>query len=293
MLGEITGEADPSMTEDDKGAKNLFHRGEEFLTLYQKVENFTRELMHENEKLRFQIVALEQENKNHGDHDAGLPSGKLADEVSRLLQEKEELVQRYKSVEKENLDFARRYVEIEEENNNLANLYVASYQLHSTLEYREVLQIVREIIINLIGADRFAVFMTDSKRVEYSAVVTEGIEDSTVSSVIPGEGALGKTIREDSGVYVAADHSRGTEDLNNPLVVIPLKIKNELIGVIAIYNLLEQKKEFTPLDIELFNLLGGHAATAIFGARLFSESKRKLSTIQGFLELLKPERDEE
>ncbi len=281
------------MTQEDKSAKNVFRRGEEFLSLYQKVEDFTRELMHENEKLRFHIADLEQENKNLQNRPGSAPSGDLAMEITRLEREKDELVQRYRAVEKENLDFARRYVEIEEENNNLANLYVASYQLHSTLEYREVLQIVKEIIINLIGADRFAVFMTDSKRIEYSAVVTEGLDDAAFSAITPGAGALGKTIREDSGVYVAADHSRGTEDLNNPLVVIPLKIKNELIGVIAIYNLLEQKKAFTPLDIELFNLLGGHAATAIFGARLFSESRRKLTTIQGFLELLKPERDED
>jgi nitrate/nitrite-specific signal transduction histidine kinase len=53
-------------------------------------------------------------------------------------------------VEEENRDFAKKYIEVEEENNNLANLYVASYQLHSTLDYEEVLRIVLEIIINLI-----------------------------------------------------------------------------------------------------------------------------------------------
>ena len=33
-------------------------------------------------------------------------------------------------------------------------------------------------------------------------------------------------------------------------------------------------------------LLAGHAATAIFASRLHSQSKRKLSTIQGFIDLL-------
>ena len=41
------------------------------------------------------------------------------------------------------------------------------------------------------------------------------------------------------------------------------------------------------LDFELFNLLAGHAATALFASKLYSESERKLSTIQGFLDLLK------
>ena len=60
-------------------------------------------------------------------------------------------------MEEENRRFADRYVEIEEENNNLANLYVASYQLHSTLDVDEVLKIILEIVINLVGAEVFGV----------------------------------------------------------------------------------------------------------------------------------------
>jgi hypothetical protein len=55
----------------------------------------------------------------------------------------------------------------------------------------------------------------------------------------------------------------------------------------VVYATLEQKEGFSPLDFELFNLLAGHAATALFASKLYSESERKLSTIQGFLELLK------
>jgi hypothetical protein len=33
-------------------------------------------------------------------------------------------------------------------------------------------------------------------------------------------------------------------------------------------------------------LLAGHAATAIFAARLYSQSERKRNTIQGFIDLL-------
>jgi hypothetical protein len=40
------------------------------------------------------------------------------------------------------------------------------------------------------------------------------------------------------------------------------------------------------VDYELFTLLAGHAATAIFSAKLYSESERKLSTIQSFIGLL-------
>ena len=59
-----------------------------------------------------------------------------------------------------------------------------------------------------------------------------------------------------------------------------------MIGVIVIYKLLEQKSRFAEVDYELFTLLAGHAATAIFSSKLYSESERKLSTIQGFLDLM-------
>jgi hypothetical protein len=41
------------------------------------------------------------------------------------------------------------------------------------------------------------------------------------------------------------------------------------------------------MDHELFTLLAGHAATAIFSAKLYSTSERKLITLQGFLDMLK------
>ena len=40
------------------------------------------------------------------------------------------------------------------------------------------------------------------------------------------------------------------------------------------------------VDYELFSLLAAHAATAIFSSKLYSQSERKLNTIQSFLDLL-------
>jgi len=65
-----------------------------------------------------------------------------------------------------------------------------------------------------------------------------------------------------------------------------LKIKDQVIGVIVLYKLLPQKTQFANVDYELFTLLAGHAATAIFSSRLYTEAQRKLQTIKGFMELL-------
>ena len=38
-------------------------------------------------------------------------------------------------------------------------LYVATYQLHATLNPPEVLEAISEIVVNLVGADRFALLL--------------------------------------------------------------------------------------------------------------------------------------
>jgi transcriptional regulator with GAF, ATPase, and Fis domain len=210
---------------------------------------------------------------------------RLLQRIEDLEREKREIIDRIRQVEAENNDFAARYVEIEEENNNLANLYIASYQLHSTLDFPEVLQIITEIIINLIGAEEFAILLLDEKNGQLQMMASEGVARDEVPPLQIGEGIIGGVAASGDN-YFAADIVGYVRDLHHPMVCIPLKIKDRVIGVLVIYKLLIQKKGFAPVDYELFTLLAGHAATAIFSARLYSDSERKLSTIQGFLDLL-------
>ena len=270
--------------QEDK--KNILKRGQEFLQLHQRVESFTQELLKENERLRFKVASLEQEKQTIESTPRAPASEELVERVRSLEREREEILQRYQQVEEDNLDFAKRYLEIEEENNNLANLYVASFQLHSTLDFKEVVQIVMEIVINLIGAEKFALMLLDENKRELYAVSSEGVPREKIPHIRLGEGVVGKTVEEGSP-YVAEGRKASEITLTEPLVIIPMKIKDQIIGGIVVYSILEQKESFSPLDFELFNLLAGHAATALFASKLYSESERKLSTIQGFLELLK------
>jgi nitrate/nitrite-specific signal transduction histidine kinase len=266
--------------------KNLLMRGQEFLQLYRKVEGFTQDLLKENERLRFVVATLEQEKESLKSAAAPEDLQQLKGRLQQLEDERDALLHRFKQVEQENVDFANRYLEIEEENNNLANLYVASFQLHSTLDFKEVVQIVMEIVINLIGAEKFALMLLDERKGDLYAVSSEGLPRESLPHVRLGEGTIGGAAKE-GGPWIAEGRGPEQVTLTEPVVVIPMRIKEQLIGAIVIYSLLEQKQSFSPLDYELFNLLAGHAATALFASKLFSESERKLSTIQGFLELLK------
>jgi nitrate/nitrite-specific signal transduction histidine kinase len=272
---------------DAEEKKNLLKKGQEFLHLHQRVESFTQELLKENERLRYRVAGLEQENSTLTKDAPPQGADELLDKIKALEEEKTGLLTRYQQVEEENVDFAKRYLEIEEENNNLANLYVASFQLHSTLDFREVVQIVMEIVINLVGAEKFALMLLDENREELSAISTEGVPREKIPHLRMGEGVIGKVVKEGTGPYIAESKDPAEITLTEPLVVIPMRIKDQVIGGIVVYSILEQKESFSPLDFELFNLLAGHAATALFASKLYSESERKLSTIQGFLDLLK------
>ncbi len=276
----------------DKGEKgDPSRKGEDFLQIFKKGAEFTQELMQENERLRFRAVQLEEQLKqplrgSSAPADAGAEAERLRREMETLRKEREDLLTRFHEVEAENKDFANRYVEIEEENNNLANLYISSYQLHSTLDFKEVIQIILEIVINLVGAEVFGVLLLDEKTRQLNPVAAEGIAVSELPAVPMGKGIIGKSAESGENYFVSEIDYGKTFDVTSPLVCIPLAIKENVIGVICIYRLLQQKKKFANVDYELFTLLAGHAATAIFSAKLYSDSERKLNTIQGFINLL-------
>ena len=276
---------------EDKGKKtDHLEKGEEFLEMFRKGQEFTQDLLKENERLRFQVVHLEETVKKKLEApDSGQQSSMSQDMAEQLAQYEArfaELETRLSEVEAENVDFVQRYIDVEEQNNNLANLYVASFQLHSTLDYQEVLQIILEIIINLIGGEIFAIYLLDEKAKTLNPEASEGVSISEIPQVPLGQGIIGQAVMANESYF----NDNPSEDLKelykDPLVCIPLTIQDDVIGAIALFRLLQQKITFAPVDFELFTLLAGHAATAIFSSRLFTESKRKLSTYQGFLDLL-------
>lgn len=263
------------------------HQSEEFLQIFYKGAEFTKELMHENEKLRFKAMQLEEQMKSQcSDDHLKDRIEEMEKEINSLERVKDQLLEKHEEVEKENQDFADRYIEVQEENNNLANLYIASHQLHSTLDYKEVLRIVLEIVINLVGAETFCIMLLDEKQNEMSTVAAEGIDVSQIQNIKIGNGIIGAAAKSGESYFTEDMNNHEELNLENPVACIPLMIKDNIIGLLVIYNLLVQKEKFSNIDYELFNLLAGHAATAIYSAKLYSQSERKLSTIQGFLDLL-------
>lgn len=240
---------------------------DDLLQIFRRGAEFAQELLKENERLRYRIVELE---RNHPHHENPHPmEDTLLRRLSEVEQEKEEMVQRLKTAEAENISFAVRLQSIENEMNNLANLYISSHQLHSTLNFQEILEILTEIIINLIGAEEFAIMQSDEKTGGWRLLSAEGIKDRDIVGALRDDEII--VMLSSGSVYVSP--LPPTSDEGRPLVVIPLTVDGIMVGVIILYRFLSQKKKIEPLDYELFKFLAAHAGTAIMAARLNAESK--------------------
>jgi len=274
--------------------------GEYLLQVFEQGKAFTEQLLQENAELRAVIQRLQQQVQEGGALD-GAPAVEealqkkyqdLAVNYNTLRERYRKLASELNAIKTENIDFAKRYVDIEEQNTSLANLYVASYQLHSTLDFAEVVSIVVEIVINLIGAEKLGVFVFDEETERLECVAHEGLSKEERRSIAVGDGLQGKVAALGESYYITEEaKQRRAEKAGEPLACIPLKIQDRLIGVISIYRLLRQKDGFTSIDFKLFDLLAGHAATALYSSRLYALSERKLKTVRSFLDLLKIPRE--
>lgn len=222
-------------------------QAEFFESYFRKGAEFTRELLEENERLRGELSELEKK------------LAVAADERAR--------------------DLSDRFEEIERENNDLAALYVAQSQLHSTLDPGEVVSILMEVLLNFVGASRFALLVTDgegglhvlrSQGLEGPADVEAGASSGRIAAVAKAARA------EIRGVDPDPPGS------GEPPVVFPLiGDAGSAFGVIAIWEFLVQKKALAAVDHQLFDLLGRGGGLALEAARIATEMRRSGTVSEG------------
>jgi regulator of replication initiation timing len=233
---------------------------------YTRSKNFVEEILRENERLRYKVFHLQQEV-------AGMPQASgdrhhdVVSENQQLRRQLEEIKAQFEALNRENEDFRQRYQDVEHQNENLLNLYVSGYQLHSTLNEDAVITIIREILLNLVGAEVFAIWLLDatSGRMQLVSVTDEcGLLEGAPAR-LPAERWV--ALRSGEPWYVAAG---AAVPPGEPISCIALKLEERPVGVLAIYRLLEQKEGFTSLDQEILGLLAAQAAATLIGARTFT-----------------------
>jgi hypothetical protein len=215
-------------------------------TVQENTQKYLRDLTAENEKLCMLIRTLQ---------------GNLETE----RRDRAEVLERIRVVEAERHSYQERYQEIEAQNDNVSKLYAATLRLHGTISHEDVLAAIHEIIINLVGSEEFAVYemSTDGLRLVRSS--SFGMDTARLGPIAVGTGIIGRAAK--SGQSYVASGGAAPESMSYEAKLtacIPFLVEGVVTGAFAIFRLLGHKLCLEPVDLELFTLLGSHAATALY-----------------------------
>jgi len=176
---------------------------------------------------------------------------------------------------------------LEAEHKNLTGLTKIGSVVNSSLELDEVLRIVMDNIVRLTGAERGFLMLRD----ENGEMVTQVARHWSQESIKPGEAATSRTVVQrviESGEAIVTTNAQ--EDLRfsttasvvalnlRSILCVPLKVKNDLIGVIYADNRI-RTGIFSEAARDLLTGFANQAAVAIENARLFTSLRRTLEEV--------------
>jgi nitrate/nitrite-specific signal transduction histidine kinase len=185
--------------------------------------------------------------------------------------------------ETERAELAVRLAEVEHQVGRLMTLYVATYQLHATLDPADVQSTIAEIAVNMLGAEQFALLLRDEEKDQLEIRLQEGQIDASWSkaAIYPGGDPLIDASLLDGVLRF------GPTETSPVLVAVPLRVQDVTVGALVITKLLDHKGKLEEEDRELLDLLGAHAASALFASRVYARAARKLRTLEGLIKLVR------
>jgi hypothetical protein len=264
-------------------AAELKEKRDAFLhTFFQRGAELTDELVKENRRLHEQLSTLEGENaslKTQLASDQAIRD--LLKKIDELEREKDRLLSTVHEQEEITSRVSHRFVEVESELESFANLYVASFQLHGSLRVRSVLRNVKELLGQLVGVRSLAVYFADEQAKRLLPIASEGVDLATLPAIPLREAAVNPVEAAIERAYLTGvPHVSDGEGTPALAACIPLQLEDRIVGVIALYTLLEHKKRFVTVDRELLKLLGAHAGAAFVAAYLWGEADGQLPSAE-------------
>lgn len=165
---------------------------------------------------------------------------------------------------------------LEQRSLRLTRLCVTNYRLLETLDHDKIIQAITEVVVTIIGSEQFAVFEADAEGNGLHLVASEGLDDTELASISTTDGVIARTARTgdlyicDYGAVTPRAEPAPAEFVSDErlTVGVPLRAAGVLIGVVAVYGLLEHKRGLEAIDLDVLRLLSSQAATALYCSRL-------------------------
>lgn len=250
-------------------------------------ERQARELKQVSERLAQLVASLRAEKERLAPQASGAaltpvpaaqapaPTGEPADLEKRRLaaeltlareasdharEERERLRQRLAEIEAENRRLCDDFVTVQEHSTDLAQRYVALERIHGGLSREETLAAVQELVVNVIGSEELAIFERRGGALELAQ--SFGVDPEPLRRIAVGEGAVGRTAQT-GRLYVAGREGPPAQGDEALTAAVPLRVGDDVAGVVAIYRLLGHKPGISEADQALFDLLTAHAGVAL------------------------------
>jgi adenylate cyclase len=182
---------------------------------------------------------------------------------------------------------SQKVTAVEEERYKLLALATTTQAVNSSLELDEVLRLVMDTIVRLTEAERGFLMLRDSQG-EMTMRVARNWEQESIN---PNEFAISRTIIQrviESSAPILTTNAQedprfgGHESIVaynlRSILCVPLKVKNELIGVIYADNRI-RSGIFDEAERDLLTVFANQAAIAIENARLFASVRRTLDEV--------------
>ena len=180
------------------------------------------------------------------------------------------------------------------EHNNMLALASVGQVINSSLELDEVLRIVMDNIVRLTKAERGFLMLRDEHGEMVNRVARNWEKESIDSSELTvSRSVVGRVISTGEPIITtnAQEDKRfvGQESIVafnlRSILCVPLKVKNEMIGVIYADNRI-RTGIFAESERDLLLAFANQAAVAIENARLFSSLKHTLEEVTGLKNLM-------
>jgi GAF domain-containing protein len=198
---------------------------------------------------------------------AGLPAeaSALWDDLQAVKRQLRQLESAADAHGRQHADLDQRLSLAQRRNAELARQLVAVRQLHSTLDRGALLLAVEEILGGLIGCEEWALFegtgASELSPAQAFGIAADELSDDTLTvepiATAAASGAL----------WVAEDRGAGDRSAPRLTACVPLLASSRVVGVLALFRLLEHRPALESGDLELLELLSVHVGTALLATR--------------------------
>jgi hypothetical protein len=134
-------------------------------------------------------------------------------------------------------------------------------RLCGTVDHREVLRAIQDVVVNLVGSEELAVFEVTDDGGDLEVTLSTGVSDGRLLPIRLGQGPLGKAAAEGRSWFRGDGTPPGDPDLH---AWVPLSVEGRVVAALAVWRLLSHKPELHESDRRVLRLLGSHAGNALY-----------------------------